>query len=94
VTPNDYLFAFVVIFWLAVFGWVKVSNWRAGKRWGDGPSLIPVIPTIPAAAFVLGWAVNAVASPWGLWVVVGLHATFVAGIAFESGGLPDSTGKK
>ena len=67
------LFAFVVVFWALFAASVKYSNWRAGKHWHDGPSLVPTIPMLPILAILVGVAINFFASPWGLWIVVGLH---------------------
>ena len=72
-TANAGLVLFLIAFWGALAAWVKIENWWAGKRWSDGPSLIPLIPFLPMLAGVVGWLGNLVASPWGSWGVAGLH---------------------
>jgi hypothetical protein len=73
VTANAALLLFLIGFWGLFAAAVKAGNWWAGKRWSDGPSLIPVIPVLPVVAGAVGWLVNLVASPWGSWGVAGLH---------------------
>src|SRR5262245_30081102 len=78
-TANAGLVLFLVAFWGLFVAVVKVSNRRAGKRWGDGPSLFPaILPVIPAAAAQAGWLVNRAGSPRGTWAVVGLHVGWLA----------------
>ncbi len=80
-TANAQLCLFLVFFWSLLSGWVKLSNWREGKRFSDGPSLIPLIPFVPLITGLVGWLVNEFASPWGTWGVVGLHSgTLVVGL--------------
>jgi hypothetical protein len=73
IVANLSLLVFVVGFWALFAIGIKYSNWRAGKRWHDGPSLVPVIPMLPILAILVGAAINFFASPWGLWTVIGLH---------------------
>ncbi len=72
-TANVALVLFLIAFWGLLATAVKVGNWWAGRRWSDGPSLIPMIPFVPAVAGGVGWLVNVFASPWGSWGVVSLH---------------------
>jgi hypothetical protein len=77
-TPNGILLAFLFAFWGLLVAGVKLSNWYVGKRLCDGPSLIPLIPVAPAAAFLIGWLANLVVPPWGTWAIVGLHLVLLA----------------
>ena len=70
---NAWLVLFLAAFWGLLTAGVKLSNWRAGKRWSDGPSLFPMIPVFALIAGVGGWLVNLVVSPWGSWGIAGLH---------------------
>ena len=80
-TANQCLLLFVIVFYSGLVVAVKVSNWRAGKLWSDGPSLIPIIPLFPAAALLVGWLVNLAAAPWGSWGVAVFHVGgLVAGL--------------
>lgn len=72
-SANSGLVLFLFAFWGIFIAAVTLSNWRAGKRWSDGPSLIPVIPIFPVVAGSVGWFVNLTASPWGSWGIAGLH---------------------
>ncbi len=62
-TADAWLFLFLAVFWVCLVAWVKFENWKVGKRWSDGPSLIPVIPCFPLFAWGLGWLLN-MALPW------------------------------
>ena len=72
-TANNWLIVFLIAFWVLCAAGVKFDNWSAGKRWSDGPSLFPLIPTLPGFAFAVGWVVNEAISPWGSWGIAGLH---------------------
>jgi hypothetical protein len=38
------LVLFLVVFWGGLVAAIKIENSKAGKRWSDGPSFVPVIP--------------------------------------------------
>jgi hypothetical protein len=78
---NKILFLFVVGFWLFLVAAMKLDNWRRGRSWSSGPSLIPVIPFFPALALAVGWALNLICSPWGTVLAIGFHCGLV-GFAF------------
>jgi hypothetical protein len=77
VTANNALVLFLAVFWGGLATVVKITNLLAGKRWSDGPSLIPVIPLHPLAAGMVGWLVNLVVSPWGSWLICALHVGWI-----------------
>jgi hypothetical protein len=72
-TANVGLLLFLAAFWGLIASAMKVSNWRAGRRWSDGPSLFPMIPMFAFVAGVVGWLVNLAVAPWGSWGVALLH---------------------
>ena len=76
-TANQLLLWFILGFWVLLYLALKLENLLRGRRFSDGPSLIPVVPIFPLIAFGLGVALNDAKSPWGTIVVIALHAGFL-----------------
>ena len=72
-TANTSLVAFLVAFGALLWIAVKLNNVLSGKRFSDGPSLVPVIPLLPLFMLAAGVLVNFLASPWGTIGVTAIH---------------------
>jgi hypothetical protein len=77
VSPNVILVVFVWLFWVLLATVFNAWGWIVGRRSG-GPSLLPVLLVYPPAAIGVGVAINYAASPWGTWLILGLHLTWVS----------------
>lgn len=76
-TANQTLLVFTVAFWVLLSAVIKVSNIVQGRRFSDGPSLIPVIPIFPLLALSIGMVANRFISPFGTVVIVIAHVGWI-----------------
>jgi hypothetical protein len=81
---NQELLKFIFGFWFLLFVAIKALNLIQHRKFSDGPSLIPVIPIIPLSSFLLGWLINLIAPPWGLYCIVALHLSYLAYVIRET----------
>lgn len=76
-TPDASLIAFVLLFWIGIWLFVKIDNLSHGRSFGSGPSFIPAIPVFSIVAICLGWLLNWWL-PWlGVAVVVAVHIGYL-----------------
>ena len=71
--PTQACALFLIGFWIVVYLTIQTSHLIARRPLSDGPSLIPVVPILPAIALAVAAAINAVLSPFGTVVVVVFH---------------------
>ena len=71
--PTQACALFLIGFWLLVYLTIQVSHLIARRPLSDGPSLIPVVPILPAIALGIAAAFNAILPPFGTVLVVLFH---------------------
>lgn len=76
-TANAWLGIFLVAFWTVVYLAVRAGNLTHGRRFSDGPSLIPTIPFFPLVFFGLGWLLNLCFAPAGTVMVILIHLGYL-----------------
>jgi hypothetical protein len=72
-TSNQLLLWFIGGFWVLLYCALKLDNLWRGRRFSDGPSLIPVVPIFPIVGLGIGAVLNYAMSPWGTVAVIVLH---------------------
>ena len=81
--PTQACFLFLIGFWLLVYLTIQVSHLIARRPLSDGPSLIPVVPILPAIALAVAAALNAFLPPFGTVVVVLFHFGYLIWSVFQ-----------
>jgi hypothetical protein len=77
-TANQLLLWFVVGFWVLLYSALKFENFLRGRKFSDGPSLVPLVPLFPFVALGLGAVLNHTKTPRGTIIVIALHVGFLA----------------
>lgn len=78
---NASLAIFLIVFWTALWLFVKVDQLAHRRPLSEGPSFLPIVPVFTLIAFGIGWLFNGLIS----WVGTGIIAAIHVGYLFARG---------